>query len=211
MVISEDELTKLYRIRKTLLQMLRDRGYLVGEFEINKTKDEFKKDLGEFDESQRDIEKALVMSKCKKDNPSDQIYVFFPKAKKIGVATLREYTSRMNSANVYNAILIYQENLTSYARQSITEMANRFRWELFQEKELLINITKHQLIPEHRVLTDAEKKTLLERYTVKETQLPKIQVNDPVARYYALRHGQVVKIIRPSETAGRYVTYRVVV
>lgn len=43
-----------------------------------------------------------------------------------------------------------------------------------QESELLINVTKHELVPQHETLSNAAKKQLLLRYTVKETQVSDI-------------------------------------
>uniref|UniRef100_A0A175YL75 RNA polymerase subunit H/Rpb5 C-terminal domain-containing protein n=1 Tax=Daucus carota subsp. sativus TaxID=79200 RepID=A0A175YL75_DAUCS len=190
MTMTEEEVGRLYRIRRTVMQMLEDRGYLVVEAE-------------------KEMRHHLFANN--KWFHLDQIYVFYPEEAKVGVKTMKTYTNRMKSENVFRAILVVQQSLTPFARSCQAEISSKFQLEVFQEHELLVNIKEHVLVPEHQVLTPEEKKELLDRYTVRETQLPRIQLTDPVARYYGLTRGQVVKIIRPSETAGRYVTYRYVV
>jgi DNA-directed RNA polymerase I, II, and III subunit RPABC1 len=47
--------------------------------------------------------------------------------------------------------------------QVIDAMRMQFELEDFHEVSLLVNITQHHLVPSHRVLTDSEKKALLQR------------------------------------------------
>jgi len=142
-------------------------------------------------------------------DPSNQIFIFFSDEKSVGVKTMRKLLNILEEKNIAKGIIIFPGTMTSSARKVISAMQARFKLEEFAEADLLVNITLHKLVPRHEILDAEQKKLLLERYRLKETQLPRIQLADPIARYYGLRRGQVVKITRPSETSGRYASYRI--
>uniref|UniRef100_A0A7S3DRS1 DNA-directed RNA polymerases I, II, and III subunit RPABC1 n=1 Tax=Entomoneis paludosa TaxID=265537 RepID=A0A7S3DRS1_9STRA len=198
------EAARLFRVYRTISNMLEKRGYMVPKDLRELTPNLFREKFGE--NPSRDNLTILVE---KADDETNQLFVFFPEDEKVGVKPIKTITDRMKKDNVSNAIMILRVNITPFAKLALQEMSDQFRIEHFKEAELLVDITKHQLVPEHQVLTPNEKSALLKRYRLKDNQLPRIQPNDPIARYYGMKRGNVVKIIRPSETAGRYVTYRV--
>lgn len=61
-----------------------------------------------------------------------QIYVFFPEEEKVGVKTMKTYTNRMKSENVFRALLVVQQNLTPFTRTCISEISAKFHLEVFQ-------------------------------------------------------------------------------
>lgn len=65
---SDDEISRLFRIRRTVMQILRDRGYLVLDVEVDMNKRQF---LDKFGEAVR--REDLVLNKAKKNDPSDQV------------------------------------------------------------------------------------------------------------------------------------------
>jgi DNA-directed RNA polymerase I, II, and III subunit RPABC1 len=146
-------------------------------------------------------------------NPDPQpecgtIYIeFCPDSQGVGTKQVRAFNHFVDQQNHHTGIFITQTAISPSALKLLTGIPGRF-CEHFLEQELLVNITDHELVPKHILLSPQEKKKLLDRYRLKESQLPRIQSGDPVAKYLGLRRGQVVKIIRRSETAGRYASYR---
>jgi DNA-directed RNA polymerase subunit H len=74
-----------------------------------------------------------------------------------------------------------------------------------------IDVLGHELVPKHEILSEEEKKEVLERYKIRPFQLPKLLSSDPAARAIGAKPGDVVKITRESHTAGKAIAYRYVV
>ena len=75
-----------------------------------------------------------------------------------------------------------------------------------------IDILKHELVPVHIILSEEEKKEVMKKYKVKNLkQFPRILTSDPVVKALGAKPGDLIKIIRKSNTAGESIYYRVVV
>ncbi|KAL2366461.1 hypothetical protein RJZ56_000506 [Blastomyces dermatitidis] len=161
--------------------------------------------------SQAMMDRYTPLPTTLKPNPVPEcgtIYVeFCPDIHSVGTKQVRAFNHFIDEQNYHTGIFISQTPISPSAIRVLNSIPGRF-CEHFQEQELLVNITHHELVPKHVLLSAEEKKRLLQRYRLKESQLPRIQSGDPVAKYLGLRRGQVVKIIRKSETAGRYASYR---
>ena len=81
---------------------------------------------------------------------------------------------------------------------------------------MAFNILNHSAVPKHEILSDDEIEEIFADVDYDISQLPKIKVNDPVSKAIGAdkaigaEEGQVLKITRKSETAGIFVTYRLV-
>ena len=112
----------------------------------------------------------------------------------------------LKSKNNYRFIIT--SNLNKKAYKQLIKYKDT---EVFRIHELLINIMDHDLIPKHIVLNEDEKKKYLEAYETNKKTMSKMNVTDPVARYYNMQVGDIVRIERPSITSGISIHYRIVI
>ena len=75
---------------------------------------------------------------------------------------------------------------------------------------------EHQLVPEHRLVPEAEAEEVLKKLRITKDQLPKIHRSDPVIQVLEriegpIEEGRIIKVTRLSGTAGVSEAYRLVI
>lgn len=192
------DINDTFKVRNTAIEMLKDRGY-----KLTKTKDvSYEEFMIMYEENNYDIM-----------DDEEKIYVhFFKELKAFSKKDLENVVEKIktdtNNNNI-NIIIILKEKYNVAIEKGLTNPLYK-NVQLFLFKELFFNITKHQLVTKHILLTPEEIKEVLEKYNVNKSHLPKISIKDPVAKYYDAKGGDIFKIIRKSPSSGEYITYRLV-
>ena len=209
---NERDVRRLWRAYRTVKEMVKDRGYFITQEEIELSLDDFK---AKYCDSMGRPQRRMMSFQA---NPTEETIEKFPSMgslwaefcdeASVGVKTMKAFVIHIQEKNYQTGIFVYQNNITPSAMKLVPSIPPA-TIETFPEASLVVNITHHELVPKHIRLNEEEKKELLKRYRLKESQLPRIQKADPVALYLGLKRGEVVKIIRKSETSGRYASYRI--
>jgi DNA-directed RNA polymerases I, II, and III subunit RPABC1 len=142
---------------------------------------------------------------------NDELKVIYYMANKIKIQNIKLFIDEENDKNI---IFISKEKLTTNNYKSFSDFKDKnINFQFFFIKELLFNIYKHEYVPKHEVITDKKEiEEIKTKYLLKNLyQLPILLSNDPICKYLDIKSTSVVKITRPSPTAGEYILYRYVV
>lgn len=142
---------------------------------------------------------------------NDELKVIYYMANKIKIQNIKLFIDEENDKNI---IFISKEKLTTNNYKSFSDFKDKnINFQFFFIKELLFNIYKHEYVPKHEVITDKKEiEEIKTKYLLKNLyQLPIILSSDPICKYLDIKSTSVVKITRPSPTAGEYILYRYVV
>ncbi|KAK4414537.1 DNA-directed RNA polymerase V subunitC [Sesamum alatum] len=198
------ESRRYYLARRTLMEMLRDRGYVVANMETELCHS--LADFGEVFGDKPETERLRVIA-CRASDPSRKIVAIFCETfeiirKRYIVGIVSQI---VNKGTLDRVILILQSKINFHAQKVLDEYPVKV--ETFPISDLLVNTTKHLQATKHEILTPEEKEKLMKKHSIEDKQLPRMLESDAIAKYYGLEKAQVVKVTYSSDLTGLIVTF----
>lgn len=201
-----------YLARKTMYQMLISRGYDNNQMLLDTIAIPFTDVKSDIDLSKINLE--LI----NKDGNKYAIISFMVTETKSGKDDLQNYYNlgvKLNDEKKLPVNIIVIRNKISPALEKYRNELNAINGkqvfvELWTLDQLQYNISESEYVPRHIILTKEESNNILEEMQINESDLPRIKQTDPVIKYLGGRSGQMVKIIRESETTGETFYYRLI-
>lgn len=125
----------------------------------------------------------------------------------VGIAAMNTLYKFMKEHELERAIVITEGRYTHAVKQA----ARKKNVELLPKSFPVFDIFEHALVPRHEILNTKEKDELLAKLKVQPYQMPQIKSTDPAVKAIGAKPGDVLRIIRKSQTAGEHIAYRYVV
>tara|TARA_B100000482_G_scaffold183996_1_gene159331 strand:- start:290 stop:925 length:636 start_codon:yes stop_codon:yes gene_type:complete len=126
-------------------------------------------------------------------------------SKPIKATTIQTLTSELFSEEGFdpysNIIILIVENEPNVSVQDVIKQLyaeENIYFIIYNIKRLLFNIHEHKFVPNHRIMTQDEEKTMFEKYSITnpKSELPTISRFDPVSLAIFIKPGQICEITR---------------
>ncbi len=201
----------VYRSRQTLLDILEDRGYNV---------EKYRKFSPAEATAAATAFPSLSFKVSKKDDESKICDVRYAN---ISRQKLDTFFNDIDDADTENTEVIvmmmgpvsdahHVVALKQYMKlkESGEKERRKLRVSFFSIEMIVINPMKHVLVPKHQIVPpEAHAELMNSLYITVKTKLPEIKFHvDPIARCIGAVPGDIVKITRPSSSAGESIMYR---
>jgi DNA-directed RNA polymerase subunit H (RpoH/RPB5) len=200
------QIIEIYNSRKTIIDLLEAQKYDVSQY----------KDFG-INEVNTLIQTKQMDMLLKKTTMDKSVYVKYHLAKSLRPVNIYEYIEDLFTLEEVlkkkdDLIVIMKDEPNDTIKKTLTDI-----WEkdgifiiVINIKRLQYNILKHQLVPEHIVMSAEEATAIKQKYNlIDDSQIPDISRFSPVSQVIGIRPGELCRIYRPSKTAIKAEFYRI--
>ncbi len=208
-----EDLDILFRSRQTLLKILKENGYNTTAYD--------KFGPWEIEAMVSAGQDALTMNvnrEATDDNPITSCRVIYNMKLKqklngfLESLTNPENEKAVNPETTEVIVILLEDVAQVFHTASLMEwMKKKLRIRFFKAHNLVFDPREHTLVPKHEKIPHAEHAALMKNlYITKKSSFPIIKFHeDMIARIMGLIPDDIVKITRPSPSAGTYEIYRV--
>jgi DNA-directed RNA polymerase I, II, and III subunit RPABC1 len=192
---------KRVTILSNVIKMLTNRKLLA--------ENDLDKNIKKIVETQTDDYTYKINLDTKVESPENKVFIVKVISQKITAINKSSGISDFLHTYKNFSKIIIVNLINNKTRQHIE--ANYPHTKIFLEKQLLMDIVAHDVVPLHAIMNPEDTEAFLKENFVRKKDMPKIYTTDPIAQYYDMKQGQICRIVRPSETSGLVAFYRVVV
>jgi DNA-directed RNA polymerase subunit H (RpoH/RPB5) len=196
-----EQIDNIYRSRITILDILESRGYIVAPYR-------------KFSPAEIHIAASSGLSSLdlvlKHKDTDDSCALIYTNTTAVAFEKL---LNKQEEAHKEVVIMTFVENLEKYHIIAAKYyLANKIRVFCFNIPRIVNNPLNHVMVPKHELVPTEQHKDLLDSMFITEKKmLPHITSADPIIRCIGGLPGDIVRIERPSPSAGTYTVYRLVV
>jgi len=230
--MSSSQVYRLFQLvfnsRKHILEMLEDRGYNIDDLR-NYTEDEIKIMLNQHELSKFGILSEvgpldILLEKNSGTNNAEKIYIKyrledrFKSTTSLNTQINEIFENTLTTKDTLIIININRVLIKIGVKDKVDEeyvnhlyITKNYFVQLFGLENFLFNVSKHNLVPKHKILSINETSDLLKKYNCSIKNLPTIKRDDPQAKYIGLRPKQVCEITVNNITSGITKKYRLCV